>query len=180
MVFPSALPPLNKCQNMLKYAKCLPKTVSRSFTCEHREPIDAREPAAAAAALQPLHRERCENTPNHILPEKLVIWACCVRRKCNILNISVDVSIQRIFSTRTSTDVVFFLVEGRIKVVSVKSSQPSLLDCPLAVAAWQPTAQREGRVVLVIGGLPRDGWWPGGFQSTQRLCVPCWCDRWVK
>lgn len=89
------------------------------------------------AELQPLHTERCKNTPNHILPEKLVIWACCIRQKCNILNISVDVSIQRIFSTRTSTDV-FFFVEGRIKVVLVKSSltQPFVLDCSLAVAAF--------------------------------------------
>lgn len=88
------------CWNM--QSVCQRQQVRTSFTCEHREPIDAREPAAE---LQPLHTERCKNTPNHILPEKLVIWACCIRRKCNILNISVDVSIQRIFSTRTSTDV---------------------------------------------------------------------------
>lgn len=50
-----------------------------SFTCEHREPIDAREPVAEPLCTEPLCTEHCKNTPNHILPEKVVIWACCIR-----------------------------------------------------------------------------------------------------
>lgn len=52
LVFPSALLPLNKCQNMLKYAKCLPKTVSTEELHLRAQRADwcARASGGAAAA----------------------------------------------------------------------------------------------------------------------------------
>lgn len=133
-------------------------------------------PASTEGRL--MRTERCKNTPNHILPEKVLIWACCVRRKCNILNISVDVSIRRIFSTRTSTDGVFFPRRGPHqigfgKVVSDTTVRPWLLSgcCCLGAQPVEPGSSwlggKDGWFSSSEGcrSSPRTGPWAGVFQS---------------